>query len=181
MQVREPTIKNFRGLRDFKWQPGGAIACLVGRGDTGKSTILDAIEAALSSRHTSFSDLDFLNGSVTNNIQITVTVGELSPDLLNEKRFGTYVRGWTTRGHADRFAALVRDRDHLLEYTLALLWIRYRLELLAHAERTAHSRPIPPNSPAGHETSECGGVEVAAGHGLRAEARSRGGESRRTV
>ncbi len=58
------------------------MVCLLGPGDSGKSTVLDAIEAALSSRWTlSLTDDDFFEGDTSQPIVIAVTVGELPPAL----------------------------------------------------------------------------------------------------
>ncbi len=98
MQIREISIRNFRGITELSWRPSDSFACLIGRGDSCKSTVLDAIEATLSPRHFPFSDLDFLNGDVANQIEITITVGELSDDAEQERRFGLHLRGWAPDG-----------------------------------------------------------------------------------
>jgi hypothetical protein len=98
MQIRQLKIKNFRGIASLVWCPRDAFCCLIGAGDSGKSTILDAAEAALNSRWFSFSESDFLAGDTSNAIQIEVTVGELSRTLKSDERFGLYIRGWTQDG-----------------------------------------------------------------------------------
>ena len=95
MQVRQLKVQNFRGIATLNWRPGLPFCCLIGPGDTGKSTVLDAIEATLSSRWLSFSEVDFLSGDTTKPIQIEATIGELSKALKSDERFGLYVRGWT--------------------------------------------------------------------------------------
>ena len=40
-------IRNFRGIRELDWHVDGTILCLVGPGDSTKTTILDAIELAM--------------------------------------------------------------------------------------------------------------------------------------
>lgn len=98
MQIRQLKIQNFRGIASLTWAPRDAFCCLIGAGDSGKSTILDAAEAALNSRWFSFSESDFLAGDTSNPIQIEVTVGELSRTLKSDERFGLYIRGWTQAG-----------------------------------------------------------------------------------
>lgn len=98
MQIRELTIRHFRGVKELNWRPSDPLVCLLGRGDSGKSTILDAIEAALTPKQPWFSDIDFFHGDVSTNLEILVTVGELSEHALNEKRFGLHTRGWTKDG-----------------------------------------------------------------------------------
>lgn len=71
---------------------------MIGAGDSGKSTLLDAVEAALSSRWFSFSEPDFLDCDTTKPVVIEVTSGELSKALKSDERLGLYIRGWTTAG-----------------------------------------------------------------------------------
>ena len=44
MKVRKLAIKNFRGIKELDWVlPIGNIFCLIGKGDSSKSTILESI------------------------------------------------------------------------------------------------------------------------------------------
>jgi hypothetical protein len=98
MQIRQLKISKFRGIGALDWKPGGSFCCLIGAGDSGKSTVLDAIEAALSSRWFFFIEPDFLNCDTSHSICIEVTVGELSRALKSDERLGLYIRGWTPAG-----------------------------------------------------------------------------------
>ena len=96
MQIRQLTIANFRGIVSLDWKPGHPFCCIIGPGDSGKSSVLDAAEAALSSRWFAFSESDFSKCDTSVAIQIEVTVGELSRALKSDERFGLYVRGWSS-------------------------------------------------------------------------------------
>lgn len=48
--IRKIIVKGFRILRDFSWEPKEGINILVGDNASGKSTVLDAIELAMSCR-----------------------------------------------------------------------------------------------------------------------------------
>jgi hypothetical protein len=98
MQIKQIRIRNFRGIATLDWKPGSPFCCLIGAGDSGKSTLLDAIEAALSSRWSSFTEPDFLDCDTTKPIVIEVTAGELSKALKSDERLGLYIRGWTAAG-----------------------------------------------------------------------------------
>lgn len=98
MQIRQVEIRNFRSIASLDWKPAHSFCCIIGAGDTGKSSILDAVEAALNSRWSSFSESDFFQCDSANVIEIKVTVGELSRPLTSDERFGLYIRGWTTDG-----------------------------------------------------------------------------------
>ncbi len=98
MQIRQLKVTHFRGVAAMDWTPQDAFCCLIGPGDSGKSTILDAAEAVLNSRWLSFSESDFFACDTSRPIEIEVTVGELSKALKSDERFGLYIRGWTPEG-----------------------------------------------------------------------------------
>ena len=77
------------------WDPSPGVNCLVGPGDSGKSTVLDAIDLCLGARRTAqFSDSDFYQLDVTKPISVSVTVGELSDALKGIDAYGLYLRGY---------------------------------------------------------------------------------------
>jgi len=88
----------FRGIKSLRWSPSSPFSCVIGAGDSRKSTILDAIEAVLSTRWIRFSESDYLNCDTQQSIEIRVTVGELSSTLISDERFGFHIRGWTSSG-----------------------------------------------------------------------------------
>lgn len=98
MQIRELKIRNFRGIKSLDWRPSSSLVCIVGPGDAGKSTILDAIEATLSSRWLQLTDADFPGCDTSKTIEVVVTVGELPQDALCDGRMGLHLRGWSAAG-----------------------------------------------------------------------------------
>jgi predicted ATP-dependent endonuclease of OLD family len=47
VKIRKMTIKNFRGVKELDWcLPTADIFCLIGKGDSSKSTLLEAIRYA---------------------------------------------------------------------------------------------------------------------------------------
>lgn len=98
MLIRYLKVSNFRGISTLDWKPGSSFCCLIGVGDSGKSTLLDAAEAALSSRWFSFTEPDFQGCDTSNPIVIEATIGELSRALKSDERLGLYIRGWTASG-----------------------------------------------------------------------------------
>lgn len=86
-------IRNFRGIKYLSQNFGEEkFIVLIGRGDSGKSTILSAINLALSpSWNIVFSDLDFYMQDTTNPIEIEITLTHLPCELLRESKFGLYV------------------------------------------------------------------------------------------
>lgn len=95
MRIRQLSVRNFRGIRELECPAFGRLLCLVGPGDATKTTILDAIEYALSPRwNVPFADVDFHNADITKPIEVAVTVGDVPTALLTEDRFGLCKRGW---------------------------------------------------------------------------------------
>lgn len=90
-------ITNFRGIKSLRWTPEAGVNCLIGPGDSGKTTILDAVELVLSTRHTiSFTDLDFFGGDHQQPIVITVTLVDLPVEFNSNQNYGYYLRGFRT-------------------------------------------------------------------------------------
>jgi putative ATP-dependent endonuclease of OLD family len=70
------------------------VNCLIGPGDSGKSTILDAIDLCLGARRNiQISDADFHNLDIDRPIQIAITLGDLDDALKNIDTYGVYLRG----------------------------------------------------------------------------------------
>lgn len=92
--IRQVKIKNFRGIASLEWSPHPGINAVIGPGDSGKSTILDAIDLVLGARRAAFTDADFHHGNVSEPIIIEVTVGDLPPALLSLEAYGLALRGW---------------------------------------------------------------------------------------
>ena len=93
-------ISNYRGIKSFNQVFGITdFICLVGRGDSGKTTILQAIAAVLSPLwNYSFYDTDFHNSNIEEPIEIEVSLYELPAELLTENKFGLHKRLLTSKG-----------------------------------------------------------------------------------
>ncbi len=89
-------IKNYRSFQNFNFTfRGQNLICLVGRGDSGKSTILEAINAVLSPLwNLSFFDNDFYNLKTQNPIEISVTLIDIPDTWVVESKFGLYLKGY---------------------------------------------------------------------------------------
>lgn len=97
-RIRRLEIRNFRSIKSLDWTPSAGINCLIGPGDSGKSTILDAIDLCLGARRSiAISDTDFYGLLVTEPIVITVTLGGLSDELLSLEAYGEFLRGHDAR------------------------------------------------------------------------------------
>jgi putative ATP-dependent endonuclease of OLD family len=93
--IRKIEIANFRCLKKFSWLPAPGINCLIGPGDSGKSTILDAIDYCLGARRNlQLVDTDFHCLDVTQPITIAITLGQLDDTLKSIEAYGLYLRGF---------------------------------------------------------------------------------------
>lgn len=104
MRLRRLEIQNFRGVKSLDWRHIAETSVLVGPGDSGKSTILDAIERVLSPKwNVAFDDTDFwdLNAEVT--IVVRATITDLAPSFYRDSKFGLLLHAFDeTRGEATR-------------------------------------------------------------------------------
>ena len=74
-RVRAVEIKNFRGIKELTWYPAAGINCLIGPGDSGKSSVLDALDLCLGARRSiQFTDADFHLLDVVTPITIAITL-----------------------------------------------------------------------------------------------------------
>lgn len=95
MRVVFLKIRNFRGIKALDWSPSATVNCLIGPGDSCKTTILDAIELALGQRtHVAIEDSDFYDLDVDRPIEIVATMAGLSLELKSDTRYGLQLRGW---------------------------------------------------------------------------------------
>lgn len=95
MKLTNIEIKNFRGIKHASvfFPLDSRIICLIGSGDSGKSTLLTAIEWALwPSWSLIATDTDFYNSDTTTPVEITVSITELPKALMKEDKFGLYLR-----------------------------------------------------------------------------------------
>ena len=90
--IRKIEIANFRCLKKFIWQPSPGINCLIGPGDSGKSSILDAIDYCLAARRNLLiADTDFHLLDVNDPINITIALGKLDDALKSIDAYGLYL------------------------------------------------------------------------------------------
>lgn len=87
-------IENFRGIENFSNTFGPENYCvLIGRGDSGKSTILKAISYLLNpSWNLSITDFDFHNMDVQKNILIEGVFTDIPDEIVGFEKFGQYVQ-----------------------------------------------------------------------------------------
>lgn len=89
-------IKNFRKFEHFYAVFGNRnVICLIGRGDSGKSSVLDALSYCLSSSWIiPVSDYDFHNCNISHPIEISVVITDPPEDFSLMNKYAMYYSGW---------------------------------------------------------------------------------------
>jgi putative ATP-dependent endonuclease of OLD family len=142
VKIRKLKIKNFRGVKELDWSlPAGDIFCLIGKGDSSKSTILEAIRYTFYPQwNLTLSDSDFYQCKVDNSIVIEVTIGDLVDEFCSLNKYGNYLRGW------DAAALNIADEpdDHLENVLTVRLTVEKDLEpkWLAVCDRSPEGIPF---------------------------------------
>lgn len=97
-------IKNFRGIKEFSHTFDNLnLICLVGRGDSGKTTILNAISYVLYPYwNLPFYDTDFYKCDTEHPIEIEATLVGVPDELLKENKYGLHIRGIDKKTNAIR-------------------------------------------------------------------------------
>ena len=96
-RIRRLQISNFRSIQALDWVPAPGINCLIGPGDSGKSSILDAIDLCVGARRGgTFGDMDFFALNVDVPITISVALGDLPLSLMDIDVYGE--EGATSQG-----------------------------------------------------------------------------------
>lgn len=101
MRVRQLSIENFRGIKKLNWTLplGQRLITLIGPGDSGKSTILEAIHLLLGDRWSvSFSDVDFYGVDPSEPIRIMAVLTDVPAPLLKDNTFGFWQSGLAAEG-----------------------------------------------------------------------------------
>lgn len=126
MKIRKLIIKNFRGIKELDWSlPDGNVFCLIGKGDSSKSTILDAIKYAFYPQwNLSLSDSDFNQCNADNPIVVEILIGELIEEFCSLNKYGQYLRGW----NCETLALSDEPDDHLEKVLTIQLMIEKGLE-----------------------------------------------------
>ena len=94
MKLLQLIIENFRCIEKLDWMPSSNFTCIVGPGDIGKTTILDAIEWVIGTRWLQVSNTDFFQCDTTKIIKIFAVVGKLPEKAMSDNSMGLSLLGW---------------------------------------------------------------------------------------
>jgi len=84
--------------------PDKALFCLIGRGDSTKSTILEALRRMFHEQwNLAFDDADFYQCTPQNKIRIEVVLGDIPEEFRDLEKYGHWMSGWDlqTLCHSD--------------------------------------------------------------------------------
>lgn len=135
MRIRKVDIHNYRGIKSLTWDipADRRLITLIGPGDSGKSTILEAILLALGDKwNPAISDTDFFDSDIEMPIVIRLVVSDLPDSLVRDNAFGLCLTGINETGE------LSQDPDEgfepciivqlIVDATLEPMWTVERLD-----------------------------------------------------
>lgn len=93
-KIHSLKISHYRGFEHLEQTfPEENLIMLIGRGDSGKTTLLKAIQCVLSPAwNLTFSDYDFYNLDTSVPIQIECSLIDIPPELMSENKYGFYLQ-----------------------------------------------------------------------------------------
>ena len=94
MRIRRIKIARFRGIKELTASFDPNLTCLIGAGDSGKSTILGAIEVFCAPYNSVIDDSDFHDGKAEDESEIEVTITDYPQHFESLEVYGGQVRGW---------------------------------------------------------------------------------------
>jgi putative ATP-dependent endonuclease of OLD family len=99
MQLRGVKITRFRGIKELRWFPNPGMNALVGPGDVGKTTVLEAIAMVLSPAPAWVaSEHDYYQGDTAIPFSVELVIGSLNDDVLRSWSVAP-IWGWNATAH----------------------------------------------------------------------------------
>lgn len=129
-KIKNITIRDFRGIQNLSIDFGDEnLICFIGRGDSGKTTILEAITNVLSSSwNLTFYDTDFHNCDFDNPIEIEASIIDFPDKLLSDEKYGLYVRSLNIKTHEISDVILPEDSENIIPVLTIKLAVDKSLE-----------------------------------------------------
>jgi len=108
--IRQLVITRFRGIKSLKWNPAEGLNVILGGGDVGKTTILEAIALLLSpTNNVAISESDYLNRDTGLGFAIQAVVSLPSSSEISQKQ--KFAWPWEWNGTDAVLPALKGDDD----------------------------------------------------------------------
>lgn len=94
--IRQLRIERFRGIENLKWNPTPGLNIILGGGDVGKTTILEAIALLLSpTNNITISEADYLNRETALGFKISAVVSLPSASEVSQQQKFSWPWEWT--------------------------------------------------------------------------------------
>lgn len=95
VRVHQVEVKNFRGISEASWSITGARVGLIGPGDSGKTTLIDAIELAFWPHYSlRLTDNDIHLSDPERTVEVRVWVVDPPEELTRDGAFFTHLMGY---------------------------------------------------------------------------------------
>lgn len=95
MQIRQLTIRRYRGIEELAWKPNPGLNCLIGPADGGKSTVLSAISLLLAPYPLgACSEFDFHRRRFADGFEIEAHIGALDLAAIGAEQRVPIFCGW---------------------------------------------------------------------------------------
>jgi len=129
-RIKKLAVKNFRGIKDLSIEFGDEnLICFIGRGDSGKTTILEAISSVLSSSwNLAFYDTDFHNCNINSPIEVEASIIGFPERLLSDEKYGLYVRSLNVETNETYDEALPENSENIVPVLTIKLTVDKSLE-----------------------------------------------------
>lgn len=130
MKIRHLEIMNYKGIKSLSWNlPDSSIITLIGKGDSSKTTILEAIRSVFYPHWSlQLSDTDFYNANIDEPVIIRATIGDLLEEFLNIGKYGLHLRGWNQREHSLQDEPQQYEVDGVLVDDEPVITIEFRVD-----------------------------------------------------
>jgi len=108
--IRKLSVRRFRGLETLDWRPGPTMNLILGGGDMGKTTILDAVGLLLSaSNATTVSEVDYWRRD--NSVEFSIEAVVSLPEGVEPNTFSVLLMPWDWDGEDAVLPANPEDGD----------------------------------------------------------------------
>jgi putative ATP-dependent endonuclease of OLD family len=147
--IRRLTVRRFRGISEFEWLPAPGLNVILGGGDVGKTTVLEAIALLLSpSGFTALSDADFWGRKSEDGFEIVAVMS--IPDECGINQQSRPAWPWNWNGTAPTVPAIDEEGGQTAEVETPV----YCLRVTANADyEVAHELVHPDGTATNLSTS----------------------------
>jgi putative ATP-dependent endonuclease of OLD family len=121
--IRHLTIRRFRGILEFEWSPASGLNVILGGGDVGKTTVLEAIALLLSPNgFNALSDADFWDRKSENGFHIEAVMS--IPDDCGINQQSRQAWPWNWNGSVPTVPSVEDESDQPTEVAMPVYCLR---------------------------------------------------------